>query len=197
MQLYVLTDIWGKTKSLEQWVAKLSHALPTVNQVVLSPYDTLQSSENVHFKSEQHAYQYFSDNVGLEAYCEYVRSQLLTTIEPVIVVGFSAGGSAIWRLSEDKSIAKKVNQAFCFYSSQVRHSLILVPNFPVTYIAPASEPGFDITDITDILRQKDNVEVEQTPYLHGFMNARSINFNPQGLTQFTSKIETCIQQVQG
>lgn len=194
-KLILVSDIWGKTPEFVALSEQLKTSLCRNKKLssdckleLVSPYDLLQFNEFAKFDNEQQAYEYFIKHIGLHSYSEQLKQVVAAQTELVTVVAFSVGGSALWQISEDLDIATKVAKAFCFYSSQVRHSLELEPKFPVTYIAPKSEQHFEIGSVVDSLTNKSQVDVIEAEYLHGFMNACSDNFNKDATEQFIVRL---------
>ncbi|MGI9274010.1 MAG: dienelactone hydrolase family protein [Endozoicomonas sp.] len=174
MNRIVVTDIFGKTPALES----LCQELPGTSQIV-DPYQ----GRFRNFSSEAQAYACFTSEVGLPRYAEALHDQVSGQNGKVELIGFSVGASAIWLLSE-RFTAEKVTGATCFYGSQIRHSIHLSPRFPVHLILPASEQHFSVQELANSLERKQNVEIEHTPYLHGFMNRYSENFNETAYRHF-------------
>jgi len=109
-------------------------------------------------------------------------NKLKTSNDPVSLIGFSVGAAAIWMISDRKKL--KVNAAQCFYGSQIRHHTNITPSFPIELIFPLSEPHFSVTEAIIKLSGRPNVKITQVPYLHGFMNQCSTNYNAVGYELF-------------
>jgi dienelactone hydrolase len=166
----IITDIFGKTCELEE----LANAI-CENHLIVDPYD----GQNMQFQAESDAYQFFTSNIGLERYTEQL-SKLLTKLDSAVnLVGFSVGASAIWNIS-NSPVSSCVKKATCFYGSQIRNNRNILPLFPVTLIFPQAEEHFSISDLISDLRHTQRTKITQVPYLHGFMNKLSANFNSQG-----------------
>jgi len=168
MPRIIVSDIFGRTKSLE----KISASLPGIVEI-FDPYDSVSMA----FNTEQEAYSCFVSEVGLEKYKENLRAYLLNIEEPVSLLGFSVGASAIWKLSEDQKI-QNILGSVCFYSSQIRNDTEIVPKFPVQLVFPRHENRFSVSELIKQLKTTKRVKIHQAPYLHGFMNFHSPNFNP-------------------
>lgn len=167
--LLVVSDIFGKTSGLEALCTQL-----TSHFDIIDPYNGAEMS----FNNEGEAYRYFSENIGLEGYCSILTSALLNRASPKVILGFSVGASAIWKLSD--SIEYQPHLALGFYSSQIRHYLDIVPSFPYHLVFPKEEKHFDVNAVMGKLNTTTNVSVESVPYLHGFMNTHSANFDEKG-----------------
>jgi len=139
------------------------------------------------FSNEQSAYQYFTENVGLEEYASFVFSNLSKLQEPVSIIAFSVGAAAVWRHS-DKLKPSHIKHAHLFYGSQIRNMLNVKPNIPINIILPRLEAHFSVASMAESLNKLDNVSVEQCESLHGFMNKLSCNFNPLDCEAYVSKL---------
>lgn len=185
MCVLIASDIFGQTTALDTLVGRLES-----DTLVADPYGGIRMD----FRSESDAYQYFQTNVGHATY----RLQLKHTVQshPDIrqLIGFSVGASACWQLLADEQI-HTLEQGLCFYGSQIRHHLDLKPRRPTKLILPREEPSFDLQILTSELRGTHNIELIHTPYLHGFMNQRSQNFDPLGYEQLLewANTETAIR----
>ncbi len=174
MHNIVVSDIWGKTPPLESLCKALGDDVDIVD-----PY----AAQTMGFQAEEHAYAFFMANVGLKTYRDLVQSRLTETTSPVNLIGFSVGAAAIWQLSETLA-AGRVRRAVCFYGSQIRHMPEIHPNVVVELVMPAHEPGFSIDALAARLAGKKNVVLRRTPYLHGFMNEMSKNYNRSGYAEY-------------
>mgnify|MGYP001030638792 FL=1 len=178
MKLIIIADIFGKTPALLELAQCLAE-----NVQILDPYD----GKMMGFASEAQAYDYFTQNVGLDAYYDKVRALLLGIDEPFHIIAFSVGASVAWRLSEQVP-NKYLKSATCFYGSQIRHYLAIAPKIPIHLIFPAQEAHFSVEQVMAILKDRANVSIEQVPYLHGFMNKHSVNFNREGYQAFSASL---------
>lgn len=179
MHLLIVSDIFGRTKALEE----LSCALSS-NVEIFDPYDSIF----MNFKNEEDAYSYFQSNIGIDKYASLLFEKIKSLDHQVLLLGFSIGGSAIWKISELKNL-KNVFAAKCFYSSQIRHYTKTNPLFPIHLIFPSYEEHFLISNLIFSLCNKKNVQVEQFPYLHGFMNKHSKNYNAYAYNLFINSLQ--------
>ncbi len=169
----IISDIFGRTESLEQLCATINDTA-----TIIDPY----GGSKLKFCNEDHAYRHFKENVGLDRYTQMLELSLQAIDEEVILIGFSVGCSAIWKISNRYQNAK-VKQAICYYGTQIRHHTDIEPTFPIELVFPAMEPHFSIEHLISQLASTNNVRIRQVPYLHGFMNHLSKNFDAEGYSQ--------------
>ncbi len=174
MQTVVVSDIFGRTKALERLCARLAGEYE-----IIDPY----AGKEMRFDDEARAYEYFMETIGLNGYAERLQGYLAGCKKEIVIIGFSVGASAIWRISESLD-EKRVKKVVGFYGSQIRHGLTIEPSVEVDLYLPASEPTFSVADLADRLTEKSKVRIHRTPYLHGFMNELSVNFNREGYLDY-------------
>ena len=136
---------------------------------------------------ERDAYQYFTENVSLEGYVNKLEQKLLAISGSKLLVGFSIGGSAIWQLYAQGGVKQSLG-AICFYSSQIRHLTRLTPNIATRLILPSTEPHFSVVALRAVLRDKSTVTLEQSEYLHGFMNQLSANYDGDAYLYYLKRL---------
>ena len=188
MNIVFVADIFGLTDEFkdlcQQVTASLEKLLAVKCQLhMIGPYQQQPSL----FTSESAAYQYFIENITLAGYVKSLKEQLTEITGNKILVGFSIGGSAIWQLCANTRFKENL-AAICFYSGQIRHMTKLTPNIPTRLIFPATESHFSITELRTALADKSSVTIEQTQYLHGFMNPLSSNFNQQAYQYYIKRL---------
>ncbi len=178
MAIILVSDIFGKTPALVELAEELNAEL------IIDPYCGIDMG----FNSEADAYAYFIEHIGFDAYftllTEAINSIGLTPLTqavntPITLIGFSVGAAAIWRLSALNPTVNpkvKVNNAICYYGSQIRNFTELEPRFNVKLIFPKSEPHFDVLALQNCLKTKPKVEIVNSEYFHGFMNLYSTNY---------------------
>ena len=132
-------------------------------------------------------------------------------------VGFSVGGSAIWQFlsqhecsqgTSSKEISSQIISlesiylesksseskpakrlaAIGFYSSQIRHMSALTPKVSMRLIFPVAEQHFCVTELQNQLQEKPTVTIESSPYLHGFMNKLSMNYDREGYQHYMQRL---------
>lgn len=174
MRLITISDIFGRTRHLENLMQHLTDAYDSID--LIDPY----SGARLDFRNEQEAYAYFQANIGLEKYRDVLLDHLQDTLHTEHhLLGFSIGASAIWLLSGMLDFHTNT-KASCFYSSQIRNHLEIQPQLNIDLYFPENEPTFEVRVIMKELAQKSNVQCFQTSYLHGFMNKLSVNYNKDG-----------------
>jgi len=172
MSIVLVSDVFGKTPALVQ----LSEALNAT--VVVDPY----GGKNMGFANEAEAYAYFMAEVGFEVYLAKLKQTLESNQTVTTIIGFSIGASLVWKLSETVGRGS-VTRAICFYGSQIRNFIEVVPQIDVELIFPKSEPHFNVSELIASLSKTPKVTTTQVDYLHGFMNSYSDNFNRQAYNE--------------
>ncbi|RXJ68253.1 hypothetical protein CRV08_08355 [Halarcobacter ebronensis] len=167
MKIVIVSDIFGKTKALEKLALNINN-----NTTILDPY----GGSFLNFIDEKSAYKYFIDTIGLDLYTKKLKDYIKAQTDSVILIGFSIGSSAIWNISNDKTL-KNIKKTICFYGSQIRYKTQLEPLFPMELIFPLKEEHFSVEELILKLSNKKNISIRQVQYLHGFMNEKSLNFN--------------------
>jgi dienelactone hydrolase len=170
----VITDIFGLTDDVIA-LAKEHSA------TIIDPYQGVHQS----FTNEAQAYQHFIEQCGHDAYVDRIWSVINSMPNGVKVLSFSAGASAVWRLTERFS-PHKIEHLIGFYPSQIRHHLNVNPNSPVTLIFPSKENHFDVDKVIKNVSKSASVQCIKTAWRHGFMNPRSDNYHEQAVTVFAN-----------
>jgi len=167
---FIATDIFGKTDAVQ----RLAKELPGETKII-DPYD----GKFISFDDESHAYATFSERVGPDVYAARLQEAISNYEAPFQLLGFSVGATACWRTAcQDKHSG--LLQTICIYGSQIRHHSHLQPTSATTVLLPAREASFDIQAHAEALNKIPRVTLKQTPYLHGFMNELSPNYNEEG-----------------
>jgi len=171
--LLIVTDIYGRSSHIDELKVTLPRHFNTIH--IISPYTSDDSFDGV----EQQRYQHFIDSIGHDGYKERVADSLRQLKnEPVIVLAFSAGGTAAWRaLQENRYLCQRL---IAFYPGQLRHYHQLAPNCPTTILMAAKEQHFDTNLLSGQLNEHSNVNCQITPWLHGYCNPLSQHFDQQG-----------------
>lgn len=185
--ILIATDIFGKTNAVETLSERLSAVCERVH--MLDPYD----AKPMHFQGENEAYEVFNRLCGLENYAQICRKALdALSNEEVILIGFSMGSSALWKVLDGRHQGGKIKHFYGFYASQIRHFLDVNPLVPCTLVFPYSEPHFDVAELMSKLAIKEGLTCIKTAYLHGFMNPLSVNYNAMGYAEYCRWIEESI-----
>lgn len=107
-----------------------------------------------------------------------------------VILGFSAGGTVAWRLSS--LYLPNLKKIICFYPSLIRDYLQLKPKVNTNIVFAKYEDSFDTKQISNILLDKQNVEVEISSYNHGFMNKKSKNYNNIAFEKYLEKLKKMV-----
>jgi len=179
MHLLTVTDIFGRTSYLSNLLTPLSDKYESID--IIDPYDGME----IDFRSESEAYEYFQKNIGLNAYIELLLQRLQATRIDCEqhLLGFSVGGSAIWAASA-RLESGRTAKGICFYSSQIRNLLHVRPRLPIDLYFPQMELHFKVDEVMKVLASTPQVNCFKTPYLHGFMNEKSTNYDKDGCSQY-------------
>ncbi len=159
MKILILTDIFGKNS--------IPKELQLKTITIYEPYEIDNK-----IADENKLYKKFIDNCGHERYFQQVYKKVME-LKPDIIIGFSIGGSVAWRLS-NLNISSKV---VCFYPSQIRNHLDIIPKVDTTIIFPKKEKHFNLEEIIQKLSQKKNLTIINSSASHGFVNSKSKNYN--------------------
>ncbi len=181
-RLIAASDIFGRTPHLDELVRALGGP-PPQGAAVIDPY----GGEPCAFADEASAYAAFQAAGGLSAYAARLAGTLRKAGEGAALLGFSAGGAAVWLAACGPSLPLP-RLAVCVYAGQIRHHAELVPRCPCRLILPRREERFDVGALAARLHGAPNVRIETAPYLHGFMNPLSRNFDAAGCTEWTARI---------
>lgn len=171
MTILIAPDIFGVTPALTRLTDLLAPELGSHTIKIVDPY-----GDKKYFQQETDAYAYFSAHVGISAYGKLIRNHLTNLQPPLLLIGFSAGASAIWHISNDNTLPD-VTVALCFYGSQIRHDTQKSPLFDTHLIFPESESHFDVDSLIHTLDNTPRVLLEKSTGGHGFMNEYSKNFD--------------------
>lgn len=170
IQTLIVSDIFGRTEALEILASKAADPVEIVD-----PY----SSDFMEFRNETEAYEYFSNRVGMDTYSQIVKERISADSSPLRLVGFSIGASVIWGISNNDTV-RRILGATCFYGSQIRFNIGVKPKFPVKLVFPSVEQHFSVSELIEKLSGSENVTIERTQFLHGFMNIHSKNYDSTG-----------------
>jgi len=202
LNIIFVADIFGLTDEFEHFCLQtITHVKQLLTEAdslavkchMIGPYQ----KQPALFSCEQDAYQYFTKNITLDGYVKKLEQKLLAVTGSKLLVGFSVGGSAIWQLYSQNNNQNNIEKslgAICFYSSQIRHMTRLTPHIPIRLILPSEEQHFSVQELRKSLQKNPAVTLEQSAYLHGFMNKLSANFQPNGYRDYRKKIAELLSQ---
>lgn len=183
MAVIIVSDIFGITAALITLAERIKQDKHHV--YIIDPYLGYEHK----FSDEAQAYQYFTSNVGLEKYSDLLNTFISNNSElkqnnKHILIGFSVGASAIWKISTNEKL-QNISHAYYFYGSQIRNLIHIEPSIPSTVIFPKEERHFSVSDVEQKIQPYKSVSTKRCSYLHGFMNPYSINFNEYACTYYT------------
>jgi len=176
-QIFIISDIFGRTPALEQLAQDL--APPGFAVELLDPYKGVDQG----FSSQEQAYDAFMAGIGLDDYQKFIKKKLNSYNGTIFLIAFSVGASAVFRLSGNPAF-NHVRKAICFYPSQIRHFPDIDPCFDLELIFPNCEPGFDVDKMMAMQKRKETVSCQKAPGSHGFMNKLSPGFHERLYEQF-------------
>ncbi len=179
-KLLIATDIFGRSIHLSALVQSLAGRFEEVH--ILDPY----AGADRCFPDEATAYRAFIEG-GLESYVRGAEQQIASLSGPLHLLGFSAGASALW-IALSRIPCLQVQKAWLFYSGQIRNHLACQPECPVHLVFPRMEEHFEVDVVMRELKERPNLTLEKTHYLHGFMNPLSRNFSYEALLEYQKRM---------
>ncbi len=186
MKLAIFSDIWGIDPTLSAWASSLqSDCLIEL----LSPYPQRSLNELPHFSDDQQAYSFFTQQGGLDQYTKFARDWMAQQTEPVLVLGFSAGGAVAYQLACDDRHPKAI---FTVYAGQIHRLAQRLVQCP-TKLVFSDEHHFDVPAMIERLHQQSLISAEHWRYPHGFANTRSQGFTPQALLTLKAQVRSWLQ----
>lgn len=176
----VASDIFGISDAL---LTLVEDANISEQAMLVSPYKLTHHR----FKNEAHAYQCFVNEGGIEAYIVRLTKVVSTHPEIKYVIGFSAGGAAMYRVMSHLSAINI--RLTLFYPRQIRYYLDKQPCCPCHIIFPESEKHFALPKVITALRPHSALTLEQNTYQHGFMNKDSTGFNQSAYEHYCQMLK--------
>lgn len=176
-RLIVAADIFGRNGPFVSLARELGA------DDVVDPYGGAARA----FADEAAAHAAFLAAGGLPAYAACLAETLRLAGEGARLLGFSAGGAAVWLAACDPALPLP-RLAVCVYAGQIRHHADLAPRCPCRLIFPRQEEHFDVAALAGRLRTAPRTTVETAPFRHGFMNPLSLNFDAQGCARWTARL---------
>lgn len=181
--MVLAADIFGRTDALEVLAERLNAVCENVR--ILDPY----AEKLMNFHNEEEAYETFNRLCGLERYAQACQKTLdVLSNEEIVLIGFSMGASALWKALDGRN-GVKIKHFFGFYASQIRHMTELNVDVETTLLFPKSETHFDVDRLMQLLVPKQKITCLKTPYLHGFMNSMSVNYDSEGYHAYSRWLE--------
>lgn len=182
MHILVCSDIFGSTTYLKKLLEEVTFSKPHIS--FIDPYQGSQHS----FKNEAEAYEQFTSLGGINAYIDKVALAISQQKNDFIVLGFSAGGAAAWKV-----LSAPDNQAFneliAFYPGQIRHYIDAHPQCKTRLVFAVEEAHSDVQKIHQTLSTYPLVTSHISSYQHGFMNPLSSGFSQQGYNNYVVQLQ--------
>lgn len=181
MKVLIVTDIFGVTAAVLSLASSLKDQQTHVE--VVDPYDGNEKS----FVDDQSAYEAFLTNCGHDSYFNKVQNAISSSLDELVIIGFSAGASAVWKNMES-NWQSNILHFLGFYPGQIRHYLHITPKYPCTIVLPKREEHFSVSEVSSALKEIDNVHCIHTEFGHGFMNPLSYHFSNAAADAFNKVI---------
>ncbi|MFD2176194.1 dienelactone hydrolase family protein [Veronia pacifica] len=170
MNILLITDIFGVCESTDNIYRFLNNDGHHTH--IVDPYQAVRHA----FASEDDAYRAFISQCGHDTYFS-LSAEAVSQTQPHMVIGFSAGANVAWRLSGN--IKNNERHFVCFYPSRIYKYLQQDLMTVTDLVLPFYEPSFDVVEIANVLKNKDQVRQHITPFSHGFMNQRSVAYDSE------------------
>ena len=170
----VLHEIYGINPHIK-WVCE---------QYLAAGFDVLcpnfvKSKDYFNFSREGEAYQYFIDHIGFDSMTEEfekIFNKAHSDYKQIFLLGFSVGATAAWICS---GLESTVDGVICYYGSRIRNYQFINPKCPVLLIWAKEEEFFNVSELTNALREKPFVSIHMLNGKHGFSDPFCKNHNEQ------------------
>jgi len=170
----VLHEIYGINPHIK-WVCE---------QYLAAGYDVLcpnlfNTEGHFDYSREGEAYQYFIDHIGFDSVTEdfeKIFSKAHGDYKKIFLLGFSVGATAAWICS---GLESTVDGVICYYGSRIRNYQFINPKCPVLLIWAKEEEFFNVSELTNALREKPFVSIHMLNGKHGFSDPFCKNHNEQ------------------
>lgn len=186
-KIVLVTDIFGETAQLRETLSRIG-----INAVIVSPYPECRS-----FVNEAEAYQAFLAVGGLDAYYRHLvqSAERIPLSEVQLMIGFSAGASALWRFICSAHAFELANNtgAWLYYGGQIRHELVLEPKIN-TVMRWSLETQFDVWSCHQAMLNKPMVDSAVLPYPHGFINPQSQGFIAHAAAEYWMNLAAFLKE---
>lgn len=126
------------------------------------------------YENQEEAYQYFTKNIGFDLASEKVKSivaQMRSKYKNVFIVGYSIGATIAWLCSDILC-----DGVIGYYGSRIRDYLNINSKCKTLLIFPSIERSFNVSDLTEKLKKKENLSVYMLKGNHGFCDSFSKNY---------------------
>jgi hypothetical protein len=187
--ILLATDIFGETDYVREIVCNLEDCGHGCS--IVSPYVSSYT-----FADEEEAYAFFIGQGGVASYVGKLRERLAGSVVPLTCVGFSAGAAGLWRALACPG-SGLVETAILFYGSQIRDAAELQPRCPTLLVFPAEEPHFSVAYLIERLRGRPGISSTTVPWLHGYVNRLSRNFDREGYRRTLAWLGELLEQPGG
>ena len=182
MKIIIVPDIFGHTPALTRLAQRLSETAVNISIDILDLY-----GDKRFFRQEDIAYEYFTTHLDIPGYSDLIKERLTRVKGPVILLGFSAGASAIWHFSGRVKSPDSI-RGIGFYGSQIRNYTDISPGFEIDLIFPDAESHFNVDDLIEELKPIPGLTISKADGQHGFMNEYSKNYSPGLCDEFLNII---------
>lgn len=181
-----MTDIFGVNDAFK----KLQKSFETTDFEVMSVDPYLGEEHN--FTAEEQAYPAFLSHCGHDEYFARVLSAT-KQYQPDMVIGFSSGASAAWKLASEENLS--CQHIIGFYPSLIVQPTQTTDVTETTIIFPSQEKIFDVSDAASRLKGTEGLTLELFDGAHGFMNPVCNGFDQQLHQQGLALIRQRFEQV--
>lgn len=172
--VFVLHEIYG----LNQHILDFCKDMAQSGFDVYAP-DLLGNGQVFNEEQEEAAYQYFMKQLGFEAAVRKASAYInekRSGYRKIIIIAFSVGATTAWLCSREGGLCDGV---VGFYGSRIRDYMELKPECPVLLFYPEKEKSFEVSEVVNILNEKEGVYARKLQGEHGFANPFSVHYNEQ------------------
>lgn len=187
MKGLLATDIFGRTDFTDRFCEELDQVFSSLK--ILSPYQ----DDVYNFSNEADAYRTYTEKCGHKKYESSLSDEIASISEPLYLIGFSAGASAVWQAIGRQVFLQLVGFTG-FYPGQIRNHLDLSPCCKSRIVFAREEKTFDVREAAATLSTMPKVQCEISPFKHGFMNPLSENYNQDAERKYLDRLKTDIAQ---
>ena len=107
MLILIITDIFGLTQDVKSFAKELVKQSGDSFKII-DPYNTIEKS----FSDDDEAYQAFTKACGHKNYSQKVRQAIKQLSDETIVIGFSAGASAMWHSTDNNYVTSATSHQY-------------------------------------------------------------------------------------